>query len=69
MSESNMAQGSNVSGQEPSQETIEQRAYEIYMRRGGEGAEAGDQADDWRQAEEELRNEMSQQANRQPQQM
>jgi hypothetical protein len=36
----------------PSQEEIARRAYEIFLGRGGE---PGHEADDWQQAEKELR--------------
>lgn len=46
-----------VTGSGPSLAEIRQRAYEIYLRRGGEG---GDPTADWFQAERELQEEMAQ---------
>jgi Protein of unknown function (DUF2934) len=42
---------SNINKRVPSQEEIELRAYEIYLKRGGE---KGNELDDWLAAEKEL---------------
>lgn len=40
-------------GEFPTSEEIQSRAYQIYMERGGGGADGGD-LEDWLQAEREL---------------
>ncbi len=42
---------SDINKRIPTQEEIELRAYEIYLKRGGEG---GGELDDWLAAEKEL---------------
>jgi hypothetical protein len=56
-----LAKTAAAAAQFPLEERIQMRAYELYVLRGNE---SGSEMDDWLQAEDEIRDEWEQAANR-----
>ncbi len=56
-----LAKTAAAAAQLPLEERIQMRAYELYVLRGNE---SGSEMDDWLQAEDEIRDEWEQAANR-----